>query len=296
LLHEVVSQPLTHTVSLDKPLTFEQFFKSYLYPFKLFLEFATDRPNYFSNVINKNNMSEKQSSLEIVFKERVPSNALSKREINLAHDLLFLYHDIQDSFQEIYTLWLSKQKRLGSVIDIYLTTTQEQLFSSIALQFLAQALESYHREMYRGQYMTDSDYETVFNSLINALPDTVDKAFRQKLKKGTLKYANEYSQRKRFTILIKEVLNPISDYIEEMVGDVNLFITDIVNLRNYYTHLGEDNKVQVEKIITDPRAFNKYIARLSVVLLACLLIEFGFKPEKIEEIIRRNHIRHNSTI
>ncbi len=282
-------------ITLQESVDIDKLFQDYLYPFKLFMEFATDRPNYFLNVESKFNKGEHHSNLEILFKERKLNNLYSEKDIQTQHDLVFTFSDIGNNFTDVYELWLMKRKRIGSVIDLYLIATQSRLLLSVILQFLSQALESYHREMYGGQYMTDSEYEVVFNKLIKALPDSVGNDFRQSLKTGTLKYANEYSQRTRFKKVLKDVLSPISGFIDNLTGgDRKTFVTDIVNLRNYYTHLGADNKAKVETIINDPRKFQTYLAKMSNILLACLLLEFGFPPDKVEELLTRNHIRSNS--
>ena len=289
------------TISLEEPILVEQFLVDYLMPFKLFIEFATDRPNYFSRVMSKLNSSKNSLRLELLFKENRSKNLLDKRDIQVKQDLLFMFSDIKNDFREIFSSWLSNRDRIRSVIDLYLISSQQQMFLTVSLQFLTQALEAFHREVYGGQYMTDEEYHVVFDKLISLLPETIPdsvskqtaSAFKRKLKTGTLKYANEYSQRKRFKDILGEVLEPISTYVDDTVGNKNNFIRDVVQLRNYFTHLGEDNKKDVEHIINDTRLFSQYIGKLSNILLACLLLEFEFSAEVVEEILTRNHIRRN---
>lgn len=290
------------TISLQQPITFDEFFKKHIYPFKEFVEFATDRQNMITRVLcweEDTNQDQKQK-IEFLFKEKDPINPIEKGDIESLRNLIFSLGDIKHTFGTHYHIWFRERDRLRDIVQLYLMLRKEQLYSNIALLLLTQALEAYHREFQAGLYIDETEWETVSQKFIDfAGQEVTDKALRGKIK-TTFKYLNEYSQRKRFKDILKNTLLPISEYVNIIFGETskekNNFADDVVNIRNYHTHLASDEEVKDLPQMNSERAYNKMIWKLDVMLLACLLLELKLPPKTVVILLERNSERRNGVI
>ena len=81
--------------------------------------------------------------------------------------------------------------------------------------------------------------------MIRAIPQDVPKDLRQSLA-ATLEYGNEYSQRKRFKVLIGSLTSEARELIK---GGHHDFADKGVDIRNYYTHYTKDLEKALPKAI-----------------------------------------------
>jgi len=145
---------------------------------------------------------------------------------------------------------------------------------------LVQAIESYHRRMHEGKYLSADDYKTVYQTLIEAIPKSpVDKDHYQSLK-SRIYYGNEYSLRTR----LKRIFKDYEDLLALLIDNKSNFINDVVNLRNYWTHY---DKSLEEKVV---KGQEKYILvqKLKFIIEVCFLAELGLSSEKIKDLIDRD--------
>ena len=72
--------------------------------------------------------------------------------------------------------------------------------------------------------------------------------------------------------------------MSKLVPNRDDFITKTVLTRNFLTHHSIDDEL---KLIPD-KEFSSYVNKLSIILLACILLEIKIPPENIIKALRRN--------
>ncbi|MFI5253428.1 MAG: HEPN domain-containing protein [Bacteroidota bacterium] len=145
-----------------------------------------------------------------------------------------------------------------------------------------QALESFHRLLFDGNYVKNENEfnELIFKPLMEAIPSITTKDHKNAII-ARLKYANEYSQRKR----LRELLSRSEPVMTLFIHDFNEFIEQIVSTRNHFTHF---NKNSLNSNILKKSDLLYATHRLRILLETCLLQEIGLPIERIEKIYRRN--------
>ncbi|MGF6766064.1 hypothetical protein P3T24_006405 [Paraburkholderia sp. GAS33] len=117
----------------------------------------------------------------------------------------------------------------------------EKLWLHVEFLSLIQSLEGFHRGLYAGNYMPDSDYERVKKSLGDAIPDDIGRDHRDSLR-SRIRYGNQISLRKRLDALTEILPIPIRRAILGADGKIPRAWIDT---RNYYTHWDEELRVNV---------------------------------------------------
>ena len=143
---------------------------------------------------------------------------------------------------------------------------------------LIQAIESFHQRIYKGEYLSDDDYNGVYKALVNAIPD-IDIDIKKSLE-NRLKYGNEYSLRKR----LKEIFGKYQEILNGFIENKNSFIEKVVDTRNYLTHYDKDLK----ELAVSGEALYSLTQKLKILLETCLLSELGFSLEEIKGLFLRN--------
>lgn len=176
--------------------------------------------------------------------------------------------------------WFHKSEILEPAIILYVATLSTDLvYSEFRLLNYAQALEALHRRVFGGKYLTDEEYEPVCQTLINSIPESLERSHRDSLK-GRIKYGHEFSQRKRIKLLLDEVWEGCLD---EYIEDKNIFINKVINTRNYLIHYDSASESQAVK---GTEIF--YIAeQLKIILIAHILLQLGIPKENVYRDIKR---------
>ena len=202
----------------------------------------------------------------------------------LPRDMLFTFEDISDRFDIFLRKWFETADLLKPTYDLYFgTLCNPHMYREYHFLSLMQAIESFHRCIHGGDYLSDDDYKEIHNVLVNAIPDGVKKDFRNSLE-SKLKYGNEFSLRKRLKELFNEYQNEIPGLFIQNKG---AFIEQAVDTRNYLTHYDKDLK---ERAASGIGIFH-LTYKLKMLLEICLLRELGFSSEEIKDrfpkILRR---------
>ena len=153
---------------------------------------------------------------------------------------------------------------------------------------VTQAAEAIHRRLFGGNYEDRDLYiGGLYEQLVSAIPQYLSTEYKDSLI-SRLKYANEFSLRKRIRELVKACPKEI---IREMIGGnrkaVENFIDDLVNLRNSVTHRSDDSE-GLSGITS--RAY-WMIQALKIILEMILFKEIRLSEEHICQLLKRNY-RH----
>lgn len=196
---------------------------------------------------------------------------------------------LKPNFQAYLQKWFNSYDMIKSAIDLFFGLRYAPpVYARFEFLNVAQAFESYQRDMYGGQFVIPKEYEVISAYLVKQIPETLAKDHRDSLI-GRIQYGYEYSLRKRMKFIFDQVLAPYKATIQKLVPDKGKFIDDFVNTRNHLTHYTEETKV---KAITDPIEFNDFTIRLKKLLELCFIHETGLSSELVEEIYKEN--RHLS--
>ncbi len=265
-------------------MVFTEYLKRYFYHLENFLSLAIGQVMYPLKVKGKNSNCKtllKDSKtvlndIEIYYSSRKAELPLKKIH---PMDMLFCYPDIASKFKDCLSNWFSKIDKLSPVYDLYFATLYNPtMYLQHKFLSLVQAIESYHRRNFSGEYVSREIYAPIWNTLKDAIPEGVNPDFRASLK-HRMQYLYEYSLRKR----LKDIVDALGDTLNPVIPDKGAFIEDLYNTRNYLTHYDEDLKAKAK----DGKELHKRTQQLKGLIEICLLKEIGFEKEDILKILSK---------
>jgi len=196
------------------------------------------------------------------------------------HDMLFTFKDISDRFEIFLKNWFKKANLLKPVYDLYFGTLYNpRMYLQQQFLSLIQAIEAYHRRKFEGKYLSDNDYEPIyekFKEFINKL--AIEPSFKEALK-SKLNYGNEYSLRKR----LKDLFEKYKEVVDDFIKDKDIFVNKVVYTRNYLTHYDKNLR---EKAV-DGKQLYYVTQQLKIIIVICLLSELGFNFKEIKNLLAR---------
>jgi hypothetical protein len=276
---------LKHTTFIkiepEGELHFEEY-QNILYHLQNFLSLATTRAIYPLSITATTEKYTWVPNGEVrylpikIFDRVIGKVDLSKE---LTHsDMLFTFDDISGQFEAYLQNWFGKAESLKPVYDLFFGTLYNpSMYLESKFLSLIQAIESFHRRRYGGEYLSDEDYAKVRYDLEKAIPDSVEGGFKDSLK-SKIKYGNEFTLRTR----LKEFFDEYQENLSEFIENKNAFIGEVVDTRNYLTHYDKKGKAAIGEELFP------IIQKLKILLEICLLIELGFSSEKIKKLFSRN--------
>jgi hypothetical protein len=202
-------------------------------------------------------------------------------------NMLFNLSLVEARIQDLVQKWISRSEILQPVYNLYFSTLYNpQVYSELKFLTLAQAVETYHRRVFGGKYQTDEQYlDGLYRTLVSALPADIDRDFRDSLKNGKLRYANEYSFRKRLELLTAHVAKIVPLTFIESGNRQKEFAQRVSDTRNYLTHYSPELK---EKSASTGKEYYELTDKLRSLIEICLLEEMGFEAGTISELVKKN--------
>mgnify|MGYP003293022151 CR=1 FL=1 len=156
----------------------------------------------------------------------------------LFYDLFIRYSDIRLNFPKILSRWYDLCDKMGGVLWLYTTRfLDEKHFSANDFLNMAQALESFHSLLYNHSREDESVFKNRLKRIINSVSGE-DKDYI----KDRLAQSNTLTLSER----IGELVGKCSpDVLSIFIDDVDLFIKQIRDSRNYYTHYTKSGKKHI---------------------------------------------------
>lgn len=256
-----------------------------------FLTLAITRPTFLTKVIGnteaaKDSTDEKTehyASVEIYFPEVGERNQILRTQW---FEMLFTLPHVSAQLEMMLRNWFAKRQTIQPVYDLYFSTLYLPVYAEFHFLSLAQAVETYHRRVYGGKYLPDEEFLAgPYKALVAAIPGELARDFKTSLKKGKLRYANEYSLNKRMQLLGKHLANKLDISFLKETKQRNYLAEKVANTRNYLTHYTPELK---DKAATGGEELDELTRRLRLMLQVCLLEELGFPFEKIGEIFKKS--------
>jgi len=209
----------------------------------------------------------------------VPDATEPRRDRAHPVEMLLPRDALGDDLPAVFSSWFEKRDLLQTAAGLYFGTLYNPR-APLEFQFLAltQALESLHRRLVGGQYVSDEEYAAVADALVAALPSSAPAGLRDSLK-ARLQYGNELSQRRRFKELV-DLVGRQAAVLVDLHGD---FVQRVVAQRNYLTHDVPDGRYPP----MDLGELYRYVLRLRAFTAVLLLREIGVDPARSVEAIRK---------
>ncbi|RJR31502.1 MAG: hypothetical protein C4576_31780 [Desulfobacteraceae bacterium] len=196
-------------------------------------------------------------------------------------DILIPYPAVRKKFSRLLNDWYEKPTEITTACQLLFGVLLQKNIP-VEFQFLAllQALEAFHRSKGTGRYVPDKAYIQIEDVLIKAIPKSVSSDHRAALK-SRIKYGNEYSLRKRISLILRSIGQ---SFRQKITQNDSKFVDRVVSTRNYLTH--RDNSGGNNVLNYGEMA--RYSDSLKVLLMALILNEFAFDFGSLERAMSSN--------
>jgi len=194
---------------------------------------------------------------------------------------LFGYPDMAGGeFEDLMRKWVTHSQTHESVHELFqASTTNNQLPATVRFFQLAEAVESYQRDRYGGQYEPDENFTNgIYAALRAAIPQGIERGYRDAVV-NRLKYLHQYSLRKRVESLVRSL--PLLQ--RRFIPNAAAFADDVATARNYLAHHDQSQREAFERLPL--RLLTDY---LDLTLKLHFLVEIGFTEEELEALLGRH--------
>ena len=252
--------------------------------FQGFLTFATFESSYPTKITFpiRNGNSFESYKVELFFRRIVERRAKGNKHFQY----LFNYPQIQDCFQEVISNWWEHYDKLEPIIDLYLRSFYYYSANFSENQFLEimHALESYHRRNYNNSLYAKPVFKEIKSEILAAVPEKHRPLLTEKLN-----FANEPALQRR----LEELFSCVDsyDFIKRIVPDTKIFIREIKQTRNYFTHYSKELESKSLKGVELYYATMK----LRVILTILLLKKINIPEDSIKNavsVLKDFHFNH----
>jgi hypothetical protein len=187
--------------------------------------------------------------------------------------LVFSYNNIEPYWANILNAWFNRHHFIKTLLEMLLPIEYGDNRSvNFQLLALTQGLESYHRNCAAGLYIPPSEYEHLFETLKLCLRANHLPADLRDSLKSRLKYGNEYSQRKRFNLLLKMLPSRFTERFRLDRREMGR----IVDARNKYTHYANHKHYALQRPVRyDLRLIARWCYQLKVFSKLLIYKELG---------------------
>lgn len=200
--------------------------------------------------------------------------------------MLLPFTEIESNLPELLHEWIEKSERIKPVFDLFFAGIYRSTYPENEFLNLTQAIETYHRRIYGGCYLSEETYlNGLYQTFVNSIPDDIDTDFQSSLTKGKLRYAFEYSLRKRISLLCILISENLSVSFLSNKIKIREFSERISDTRNYLTHYSPELK---ERAITNGEGLFTINRQLMFILKVCFLEELGFPFDHIRTILNKD--------
>lgn len=234
--------------------------------------------------MQKNN--EHESPMPIHYYSKLINAEKSEQEIVSPFDLLFSFGDVQKDFFNILTRWYELYDQIGPVLSLYFSILyNSQTALSVSFLQIAQAIETFHRRMIGGQFLSDAKKDEVKEAFSDAIPTHFSHEEKEALRQK-LTYIHELSLRQRLRFLVDSVETEYGPGTLNFIGDKKKFMANVTDTRNYYTHYDKSLKSKAKQ----GHGLLLLKERCQFLLEMLILKELGLTPNTVEQIFLRTSV------
>lgn len=236
--------------------------------FQDLLSFAVMEPIFPLNIEGKNELG----NVTILYKY---SDIYLKNNMVYPDDMLFIFGDISENFEEIIKKWFENRIQAKISYDLYFGTLYNpKMYLHHTFLSIIQAIESFHREVYESYEMHPDEHKARITEILDVIPK-----YREWLEQK-LNYSNEPSLRKRLT----ELYDKYSIILNKYIKNEKKYVNKIISTRNDLIH---PDSSHVNKAMQGKELYN-IIKYAKLLLEICFLNQMGFSIAEILIFLERN--------
>lgn len=195
-------------------------------------------------------------------------------EIRMHNGLpLFTYTDIRGDFQAIIHKWYDLHGLLEPVFNLFFEQFYLSNYDENSFLNLAQAAESFHARLHKRTRMPKAEYQEMRREILGLAPVQYHDWLN-----GQFNFGNSLSLHQRLEELLEKYSNST---IDDLIGDRTIFIKQVKDSRNYYTHFSKEGK---KKALTSGDLVNLG-KKVKALLTSALLIETGIPAQKVSSLM-----------
>jgi hypothetical protein len=253
-----------------------------------FLTLAITEPTFVTKAIGKTNAAQEEEPDHIIYlpiEIYFPATGWRAETSDVNRfEMLFTLPAIEERLEIVLNNWVKKAEIIKPVYDLYFSAIYAHAYPEFEFLSLAQAIETYHRRIYGGEYQPDDEYsDGLYKTLIEAIPSELASDFRGSLIKGKLRYANEYSFRKRLLLLGDHLAKNMKVNFLSDKKQKGTFSEKVADTRNYFTHYSPELK---QKAALGGEELLDLRRKLRLILQICFLEQLGFSFDTITGIFK----------
>ncbi len=190
---------------------------------------------------------------------------------------LIPYESIANSFEAIIREWFKISEELDPMLRLLVNPFLDKYdFSVEKFMDTMRAAETFHRRHHTNAVLSKEEFKRRLEQLCAVdLTDEERKWVREKLN-----FANEPTLKQRLAEMVTLYSFP---YFQERVQEVDRFVKEVGDSRNYYTHFNPE----LEKKALKGKDLFDAMENVKLLLLAGVLGRIGIKSEVFDQAIRR---------
>lgn len=190
-------------------------------------------------------------------------------------EMLFNYTKIKDVFPLIIKNWFENYDRLSPAFNLLFDQFYNgAIFNENTFLNLAQSAETLHSRIYDHTKIPKEEYEAMKKEILEKLPQY------HSWMKEQLHFGNHLDLSQRLTELTEKYSNEV---IDKIIPEKSNFVSQVKNLRNYYTHYSKS----LEKKVIPERDLLFLSERLKMLLVSGFLFEIGI-PKELSNTLFKN--------
>lgn len=202
------------------------------------------------------------------------SSSLDTYKLISPMDALFNYGVIRKNFSKIITRWYELCEKMDGVLWLYTERfLDEKHFSVNDFLNMAQVVESFHSLLYNHPRENAEKYKARVRRIVDQVSKKDQEFVKSKLAQG-----NNLILAER----LKELANKCpSDVLSIFIADVDTFLKQVRDSRNYYTHYTKSGK----KHVVEGAGLIRLTEQLKLLLTCNILVYLKFSKQQITKII-----------
>lgn len=219
--------------------------------------------------------------LELLVEHAPPED----EEVLSVHKVLAPFPILQDRASEIFSRWFDEELRLKDAADLLIRTIRRtSLPTPIELTSLAQALETFHRNVHGEGFMTAMEYKPTKKVIMDWVRQSASKELSDSISER-IGHANEHT----FQARLRMLLGKFSDELLEALSiDRNTFPSAVSKARNEFTHW--DAKTSDSRVVGAD--LGNLVGKLKAFTRLVLLSHLGVSADVVVKRMTENRYQY----
>jgi ApeA N-terminal domain 1 len=287
-------------IKSPQKLTIHEWLEKFISPIQdlltLSIDSATQLTSFKLSLIGQRGIDKtsKYRDITVLINGLKANNDISQT-ILYSHEIIFSFpylvchgYQLEDILSKWFCLINTTSSNTDNLIHLYKANKYREIFDSIPMFLnISQALELYHNSILDSTLSIDIIEKPLSESEFNKIRGSIERMLGNQspeVKKWVMKKIkyNQPKPDKSFIIKLKNICNKANLVFDDFGVGLDDFCKKVRGTRNYYTHYGIELR---EEALTQGDLY--WLTQgISYLLLYCLLLELGFTPDHVHEMVR----------